>query len=151
MAMYTTETHQNGDLPTNTHAGMAMEVRVSLTFATAITLALGDVIRLAKLPANYALTNVELDIDSLGAAAVGSVGLLNAAETAVEKPTHTGQNLAVAGVFVGNKMDARRTPIDEENSTTIGVVITTAASAALAQGAVIGATIRYRAKQVIEA
>lgn len=150
MAVFTTETYQNGSLPTNTHAGLAMEVRVSLRFAAAITLALGDVIRLAKLPPNYALTNVELDIDSLGTAAVGSVGLLNAAETEVAKPTHTGQSLATAGVFVGNKMDARRTPIDEDNSTTIGIVLTTAASAALAQGAVVAATIRYRAKQVIE-
>jgi hypothetical protein len=137
-------------MPTNTDGMTGLVHRVALTFVTAVTLGVGDVLRLAKLPAGFALTSITLDNDALGTACVGDVGLLNVGETAVAAIEIGAAALATAGIKTSSSSAARRTAIDPDKSTTVGIVITTAASAALTAGAKVYANIHYRAKQLVE-
>lgn len=51
--------------PTSTEAGEQLCFQASYTFAAANTLAIGDIIKLAKLPANHVLTDLRLETDAL--------------------------------------------------------------------------------------
>lgn len=148
--IFNSESYRNRDMPTSTDGVSALSHRVVVKFPTAVTLLAGDVIKLAKLPPNFALTSISLDNDALGTACVGSVGLLTADETAIAAADITGADLATASIKISNSVAARRTAVDRSNSTTVGVVITTSASAALAAGAKVYANIHYRPKQLIE-
>lgn len=135
--------------PDNKEAGAENAVRAEIVFSSAVTLAQNDVLRFMRLPRGFVVTSIELDNDALGTASVASVGILNDAETAVDKAAITGANTASAGIKVDNAFAARRAgAFDVEK--TIGAVITTAASAALAPGAKVGVTVRFRRKQNIE-
>lgn len=150
MAVYTTKHFLNRDMPTSTNSGQLLAYRVAFTFAAAVTLALNDVIRLAVLPPNFSLVGVDIDNDALGTACVGNVGVLNTAETATIANAIALCPLAAAGFTVTNNAAARRLAIDPDTPQTVGIVISTAASAALAAGATVGAIIYYRAKQSVE-
>jgi hypothetical protein len=149
MAVYSSKYADISNIPTSSQGGNEIVVRASIKFLTAVTLAENDVLRFARLPAGYALTSVELDNDALGTAAVASVGILNTAETAVASAAITSANIATAGIKLDNSSAARRAAVSDDDRM-VGAVVTTAASAALAQNAVVGLTLRYRPKQVLE-
>lgn len=150
MAVFISESYRNRDMPTSTDGVSALSHRVLIKFATAVTLLAGDVLKLAKLPPNFAITSITLDNDALGTACVGSAGLLTADETAIAAADHVGADLATANIKTSTSFAARRTAVNPDNTTTVGIVITTSASAALAAGAKVYATIHYRPKQLIE-
>lgn len=150
MAVYTAKHYLNRDMPTSANSGQALEYRAYFTFPAIVTLALNDVIRLAQLPPNFSLVGIDIDNDALGTLCVGNAGLLNAGETAIASTAVSLADLATAGLKVTNSSSARRFAINPTASQTIGIVISTAATAALAAGATVGATIRYRAKQSVE-
>lgn len=150
MAVFTTEQHKNRDMPTSTNSGQLLAYRAKFTFPTAVTLAVNDVIRLAVLPPNFSLVGIDIDTDSLGTACVGNAGVLNAGETAVTAASNSLVPLATAGLYVTDEFAARRLAIDPDIAQTVGIVISTAASAPLTIGATVGAIIYYRAKQSVE-
>jgi hypothetical protein len=150
MATYSSKMADLKNIPTSSVAGNEIVVRSAIVFPTAVTLASGDVLRFARIPKGFALSAVSIDNDSLGTAAVGSVGILNTEETAVATAGITNADLATAGIKVENNVAARRAGVTAADRM-VGLVVTTAASAALAQGAQIGLVLRYRPKQLIEA
>lgn len=148
MATFISEQYKNGQSQSPTGMSNA-SIRCSYKFATAVTLALGDIIKLCKIPSGYSLVSVTLDTDALGTACVGKAGILNAGETAVASATHTSAALSSIGLIQANTIDGVRAgPSDTVR--TVGIEITTAASAALSANAVIGATVVIRPRQPVE-
>jgi len=136
--------------PNSTIGGQEIVVRVEHQFDSVVTLDANDVIRMVKLPADYMFVSCELDTDALGTSAVASVGILNAAETAIAAAAITGQSIASAAIARDNSSAARRYVTDIDTDRMVGIVVTTAASAALTAGVKVGLTMRYRVKQMIE-
>lgn len=136
--------------PSSTIGGQEIVVRTEHIFLQSVTLAANDVIRMVKLPANYMLTGVELDADALGSSIVVSVGILNAAGTAMAAAAITGQSAASAVIARDNSSAARRYVTDIEDDRTVGILVTTGAGSALSANAKVGLTMRYRVTQLIE-
>lgn len=118
-------------------------------FASAVTLADGDIIKLAKLPPNYKLVGLRLDTDALGTNCAGAVGFLNSGGTALETTVIAIGSLASAAIKrEDTKAGLRVAPSD--NVSDIGVEITTSAGAALSAGAKVYLAMYYRPAQNIE-
>lgn len=148
MATFISEQYKNGQSQSPTGMSNA-SIRCYFKFPTAVTLALGDIIKLCKIPSGHALVSVSIDTDALGTACVGKAGILNAGETAVTSATHTSSALSAQAVLHANTVDGVRAgPSDSVR--TVGIEITTAASAALSANAVIGATVVIRPRQPVE-
>ena len=138
------------NVPTADCAGEEMVVRTFIKFPTAVTLATNDVLVLAKLPKGHAFVSMTIDNDALGTGAAVTGGILNAAETAVEFPAFTAQAAASASLINDIVSNARRfVPLETVNRT-VGLVLSTGGATAVAAGAVVGCTLRYRAKQLQE-
>lgn len=149
MATFIAEQYKNGQAQSST--GMSnTTIRCYFKFPSVVTLALGDVIKLCKIPPNYAVVGVTVDTDILGTAAAGKVGILNAAETAVEFASHTASSLATKALLPANTVDLYRFVAPQDVVKTVGIEITTAASAALVAGVVVGANITIRPRQTVE-
>lgn len=149
MATFVSEQYKNGQAHSST--GMSnTSIRCYFKFPSAVTLAAGDIIKLCKLPPNHAVVGITLDTDVLGTAAVGKAGLLNTAETAVESASHTESSLATKALLHANTVDLYRLTPPQDMVKTVGIEITTAASAALSAGAIVGAIVTIRPRQTVE-
>ena len=135
--------------PTSTEAGEQLCFQASYTFAAATTLAIGDIIKLAKLPANHVLTDLRLETDALGATCEASVGFLNAGATDMSQTVIAATSLASATILTQNVTAGLRVAAATSGFTPIGIKITTTGSAG-SPGAKITITMKYRPKQNIE-
>ncbi len=136
--------------PTSTEAGETLCFQASYTFAAATTLAIGDIIKLAKLPANHVLTDLRLETDALGATCAGSVGFLNAGATDMSQAVIAIGSLATAAIKNEDTTAGLRVAAATSGYTPIGIKITTANTVDAALGAKITITMKYRPKQNIE-
>ena len=136
--------------PTSTEAGEQLCFQASYTFAAATTLAIGDIIKLAKLPANHVLTDLRLETDALGATCAGSAGFLNAGATDMSQAVIAIGSLATAAIKNEDTTDGLRVAAATSGYTPIGIKITTANTVDAALGAKITITMKYRPKQNIE-
>ena len=138
--------------PTSTEAGEQLCFQASYTFAAATTLAIGDIIKLAKLPANHVLTDLRLETDALGTTCAGSVGFLNAGATDMSQAVIAAStaNVAAAAILTQNVTAGLRVAAATSGYTPIGIKITTANTVDAAQGVKVSITMKYRPKQNIE-
>lgn len=136
--------------PTSTEAGETLCFQASYTFAAATTLAIGDIIKLAKLPANHVLTDLRLETDALGTTCAGSVGFLNAGATDMSQAVIAIGSLATATIKREDTTAGLRVAAASSGYTPIGIKITTANTVDAALGAKITITMKYRPKQNIE-
>lgn len=147
MALFKSKNHGFNTPITVQHAGTPVVQRVIVEFPSTTALAANDVLLLGKLPQDYVLEDIRIDLDETIANAVVSAGVLNEAETAVEHLVISAGSLATAGFVRGNSAKAlRRGRFDTDKS--IGAVITTGGSAAA--GTKIGFTLTYRNAQFSE-
>lgn len=147
MASYKAKNYEFNNPITVHHAGSVIHQRVVVEFSALTVLAANDVLLLGKIPQDYVLEDIRIDLDETIANAVVNVGVLNEAETAVEHLVISAGSLATAGFVRGNSAKAlRHGRFDEEQS--IGAVITTGGSAAA--GTKIGFTLVYRNAQFNE-
>lgn len=123
------------------HQGTPVVQRFVVGFATAIALAVNDVILIGKLPADYVLENVRIDLDQTVANAVVDLGLLNDAESVVEHKVIAAGSLGTTGFVDANSAEALRHGRFDKNKT-IGLVVTTAGD--ITAGTKIGFTVTYR-------
>lgn len=149
MTTYTSAQYIN-TAPTSTEAGEQLCFQASYTFAAATTLAIGDIIKLAKLPANHVLTDLRLETDALGATCAGSVGFLNAGATDMSQAVIAIGSLATAAIKNEDTTAGLRVAAATSGYTPIGIKITTANTVDAALGAKITITMKYRPKQNIE-
>lgn len=147
MATYRSALVDMRSIPSAYGAGVEMVVRGFIKFPTAVTLATNDVLVLSKLPKGHAFVSMTIDNDALGTGAAVTGGILNIAETAVEFAAFTAQAAASASLINDIVSGARRfVPLEAVNRT-VGLVMSTGGATAVAAGAVVGCTLRYRAKQ----
>lgn len=148
MTTYTSKQYNNTP-PTSSEAGDALVFQSSYTFTAATTLAIGDIVKLCKLPAGCVLTHMRLDTDALGTTCAGSVGFLNAGATDMSQAVIAIGSLATAAIKNEDTTAGLRVAA-ADTDTPIGIKITTANTVDAAQGVKISLTIIYRPKQNIE-
>lgn len=137
--------------PTSTEAGVTLCFQASYTFAAATTLAIGDIIKLAKLPANHVLTDLRLETDAaLGTTCAGSVGFLNADATDMWQEVIAIGSLATATIKREDTTAGLRVAPASSGYTPIGIKITEGNTVDAELGAKITITMKYRPKQNIE-
>lgn len=147
MAKYTGNDFREDGMPSGARAGDARSFRASYVFASAVTLATGDMVELGKVPPGHVIADMALDADALGTGAVVSAGVLNAGSTDLAATGISNANAAAGGYARQNATSAMRVPVSETASLPVGLKVTTGASAALSAGAKVGLTVWYRPKQ----
>ena len=152
MTVYTSPQYQE-PMPTTSEAGAEMVFRAYWSPASNTRLLSGDIVRLAQLPAGYAITDIVLDTAACGTSAAGKVGILDSvsAPTAVSSAVIATGSLATAAVKRTDTVGATGYAISSSDQG-IGVEITTSADSgqAIAANAKMSAVIRYRPKQKVE-
>ncbi|WP_336939391.1 hypothetical protein [Acinetobacter modestus] len=141
MALYKTKDYGFDAPLTVQHQGTPVVQRLVVGFATAVALAANDVILIGKLPADYVLENVRIDLDQTVPNAVVEVGILNDGETAVDHSVITAGSLDASGFVDGNSAEAVREGRFDKPKT-IGLVVTTGGN--ITAGTEIGFTVTYR-------
>lgn len=152
MTVYSSQQFQE-PMPTTTEAGDEMVFRAYWSPSSNTRLLDGDIIRMARLPAGYAITDIILDTAACGTNAAGNVGILDSVDspTAVSSAVIATGSLATAAIkrldTVGGSGYAVST-----SEQAIGVEITTSADSgqAIAANAKMAVLIRYRPKQKVE-
>lgn len=152
MTVYSSQQFQE-PMPTTTEAGDEMVFRAYWSPSSNTRLLDGDIIRMARLPAGYAITDIVLDTAACGTNAAGNVGILDSVDspTAVSSAVIATGSLATAAIkrldTVGGSGYAVST-----SEQAIGVEITTSADSgqAIAANAKMAVLIRYRPKQKVE-
>ena len=152
MTVYTSPQYQE-PMPTTSEAGDEMVFRAYWSPASNTRLLSGDIVRLAQLPAGYAITDIVLDTAACGTSAAGKVGILDSvsAPTAVSSAVIATGSLATAAVKRLDTVGGSGYAISVSDQG-IGVEITTSADSgqAIAASAKMSAVIRYRPKQKVE-
>lgn len=152
MTVYTSTQFQE-PIPTNTTAGGEIVFRAYWTPPSAIQLLSGDIIRMAQLPAGYAITDIVLDTAACGTSAAGKVGILDSttAPTAVSSAVIATGSLATAAIKRTDTVGATGYAVSTSDQG-IGVEITTSANSgqSIAANAKMAVLIRARPKQKVE-
>lgn len=154
MTVYTSQQFQE-PIPTNTTAGGEIVFRAYWTAPSAIRLLDGDIIRMARLPAGYAITDIVLDTAACGTNAAGCVGILDS----VDSPTAVSSvviaaatdNLEAASIKRLDTVGATGYAVSASEQA-IGVEITISADSgqSIASAAKMAVLIRARPKQKVE-
>jgi hypothetical protein len=123
------------------HQGTPVIQRHVVIFPSAVALAANDVILIGKLPQDYVLEDVRIDLDVTVPNAVVDVGILNDAEAAIDLKVISDGSLGESGFVNGNAAEAVRHGRFDKNKT-IGLVVTTGGN--VTAGTEIGFTVTYR-------
>lgn len=145
MATFNSAQYQNGQTPTPTDMCVAPQ-RAYYTFAASTTLAVGDVILLAKIAPTFGVHSAVIDTDGQASLAADA-GIMNAANTAVSAKTHNTVSLGTAGIVVSNATAGVRAAITDDPRG-FGLVITTGAT--VPAGFTIGVNLGLRPRQPVE-
>ena len=152
MTVYTSQQFQE-PLPTSTEAGDEIVFRAYWTAPSAIRLLDGDIVRMARLPAGYAVTDIVLDTAACGTNAAGNVGILDSVDspTAVSSVVIATGSLATAAIKRLDTVGATGYAVSASEQA-IGVEITTSADPgqSIASAAKMAVLIRARPKQKVE-
>lgn len=152
MTVYTSPQYQEL-MPTSTEAGDEMVFRAYWSPSSNTRLLSGDIIRMAQLPAGYAITDIVLDTAACGTSAAGKVGILDSttAPTAVSSAVIATGSLATATIKRLDTVGATGYAVSTSDQG-IGVEITTSADSgqSIAANAKMAVLIRYRPKQKVE-
>lgn len=152
MTVYTSQQFQE-PIPTNTTAGGEIAFRAYWTAPSAIRLLDGDIVRLARLPAGYTVTDIVLDTAACGTNAAGNVGILDSVDspTAVSSVVIATGTLASAAIKRLDTVGATGYAVSASEQA-IGVEITTSADPGqvIASAAKMAVLIRARPKQKVE-
>ena len=152
MTVYTSSQYQE-PMPTSTEAGDEMVFRAYWSPSSGTRLLAGDIVRLAQLPAGYAITDIVLDTAACGTSAAGKVGILDSATspTAVSSAVIATGSLATAAIKRTDTVGSTGYAVSTSDQG-IGVEITTSADSGqtIAANAKMAAVIRYRPKQKVE-
>lgn len=143
--------HARYTAPTSAEAADVLVYDAVYTFPAGITLSAGDIIQLAKIPKLNAVISASLSISAtLGSSSTGSVGLLTADGTDIDKiiiaDATTAAAVAIrradtaAGLFAG--------PLASD--TLVGLKVGTGGGAAATTGAKVYLRVEYRPRQAYE-
>lgn len=152
MTVYTSPQYQES-MPTSTEAGDSLSFRAYWSPSSNTRLLSGDIIRMAQLPAGYAITDIVLDTAACGTSAAGKVGILDSATapTAVSSAVIATGSLATAAIKRLDTVGSTGYAVSTSDQG-IGVEITTSADSgqSIAANAKMAVLIRYRPKQKVE-
>lgn len=152
MTVYSSQQFQE-PMPTTTEAGDEMVFRAYWSPSSNTRLLDGDIIRMARLPAGYAITDIVLDTAACGTNAAGNVGILDSVDspTAVSSAVIATGSLATAAIKRLDTVGATGYAVSTSEQA-IGVEITTSADSgqAIAANAKMAVLIRARPKQKVE-
>lgn len=152
MTVYSSQQFQE-PMPTTTEAGDEMVFRAYWSPSSGTRLLDGDIVRMARLPAGYAVTDIVLDTAACGTNAAGNVGILDSVDspTAVSSVVIATGSLATAAIKRLDTVGASGYAVSASEQA-IGVEITTSADSGqnIAANAKMALIIRYRPKQKVE-
>jgi len=152
MTVYTSTQFQE-PIPTNTTAGGEIVFRAYWSPSSGTRLLDGDIVRLARLPAGYAITDIVLDTAACGTSCAGNVGILDSVDspTAVSSVVIATGSLATAAIKRTDTVGATGYAVSTSEQA-IGVEITTSADGgqSIAANAKMAVLIRARPKQKVE-
>lgn len=150
MTVYTSQQFQE-PIPTNTTAGGEIVFRAYWSPSSNTTLEDNDIIRMARLPAGYAITDIVLDTAACGASCAGCVGILDSVDspTAVSSVVIATGSLATAAIKRTDTVGSTGYAVSTSEQA-VGVEITTSSGTNIAANAKMAVLIRARPKQKVE-
>lgn len=152
MTVYTSPQFQEA-MPTSTEAGDEIAFRAYWSPSSGTRLLSGDIVRMARLPAGYAVTDIVLDTAACGTSAAGKVGILDSVDspTAVSSAVIATGSLATAAIKRLDTVGSTGYAVSTSEQA-IGVEITTSADSGqtIAANAKMAVLIRARPKQKVE-
>ena len=152
MTVYTSPQFQEA-MPTSTEAGDEIAFRAYWSLSSGTRLLSGDIVRMARLPAGYAVTDIVLDTAACGTSAAGKVGILDSVDspTAVSSAVIATGSLATAAIKRLDTVGGTGYAVSTSEQA-IGVEITTSADSGqtIAANAKMAVLIRARPKQKVE-
>lgn len=152
MTVYTSPQYQE-PMPTSTEAGDSMCFRAVWSPSSNTRLLSGDIIRMAQLPAGYAIVDMLLDTAACGTSAAGKAGILDSttSPTAVSSAVIATGSLATAAIKRLDTVGSTGYAVSTSDQG-IGVEVTTSADSGqnIAANAKMALIIRYRPKQKVE-